>query len=222
MSFHLITEGKTTLLQQILRKKDVQRKYAVIVNDMAELNIDGGLISPHIKQAEEKLVEMSNGCICCTLREDLLHEITQLSLSKQFDHLIIESTGISEPLPVAETFLFAPQLNDSTTLPFQETGAKSLSDLAEIDSMVTVVDCKHFLQDMASADELKARNLTIEETDFRSVTDLLVQQVEFATVIVLNKCDLVTPTELLQVKQYVRALNRDAKVLETSFGDIGM
>lgn len=205
--------GKTTLLNHILTSSALTQKYAVIVNDMAEVNIDSALISPHIKRREEKLVEMHNGCICCTLREDLLHEISRLAEENQYDHLIIESTGISEPLPVAETFLFEEEMPDGSM--------QSLSNVAEIDTMVTMVDAKHFLRDMQEAEELKERNLQASEDDTRSITDLLVSQVEFATVVVVNKCDLVDQQTLMEVKQTIRALNADAKIIEASFGRIG-
>jgi G3E family GTPase len=179
----------------------------VIVNDMSELNVDGSLIQPHVQHQEEKLIEMSNGCICCTLREDLLKEVAALAGQGRFDHLIIESTGISEPLPVAETFTF--EMTDGA-----DKGL-SLSDVAEIDSMVTVVDAVNFMRDIKDAEDLVARGLQAGEDDTRTLTDLLVSQVEFASVIVLNKCDLVSAEHLNKVKNVIRALNAEAKIIES-------
>ncbi|VTY21491.1 Putative metal chaperone YciC [Xylophilus ampelinus] len=174
--------GKTTLLNHILNNRE-GRRVAVIVNDMSEVNIDAALVrdgGAELSRTEEKLVEMSNGCICCTLREDLLVEVRALARQKRFDHLVIESTGISEPLPVAETFTFE-----------DDTG-RSLSDIARLDTMVTVVDAFNFLRDYEGADTLGGRGQSLGEEDTRSVVDLLIEQVEFCDVLVLNKLDLVS------------------------------
>lgn len=209
--------GKTTMLRHILQTDHAGKKYAVIVNDMSELNIDGGLVKAHVQHEKEQLVEMSNGCICCTLREDLLKEVAALARAGRFDHLIIESTGVSEPLPVAETFLFEtdPENNaDSSSSPSKPT--ESLLDIAEIDSMVTVVDAVSFLNDLLKAEDLSSRGQAVDEHDTRTITDLLVSQVEFASVVVINKCDLVDEAQLKRVKQAVIALNSDARILCTT------
>ena len=176
--------GKTTTLNHILNNRD-GRRVAVIVNDMSEVNIDADLVDREVtlNRAEEKLVEMSNGCICCTLREDLLVEVSRLAREGRFDALVIESTGISEPLPVAETFTFR-----------NEHGV-SLSDVARLDTMVTVVDAVNFPTDLDAADELAERGESLGPEDERTVADLLVDQVEFADVILLNKADLVSQAE---------------------------
>jgi G3E family GTPase len=197
--------GKTTLLQHILKTDHKGKKYAVIVNDMSELNIDGALVQAHVQQQQEQMVTLSNGCICCTLREDLLKEVASLAKQKKFDHLIIESTGIAEPMPVAETFTFTTD----------DGKGESLLDLTKIDSMVTVVDAVNFLKDMEDAEDLLSRGLESDENDTRTITDLLVSQVEFASVILINKCDLVTPEQLRKVIQIVRALNADAKIIQS-------
>jgi len=230
--------GKTTLLKHILQSDHSDRRYAVIVNDMNELNIDGALVRPHIQQQDEKLVEMSNGCICCTLREDLLREVASLARQGRFDHLIIESTGVSEPLPVAETFLHEilskknqenEEENDNSLLlkpEFEEDmnllqqDAQCLLDCTEIDSMVTVIDAFNFLKDMKDAEDLSERGLQARDDDNRSITELLVSQVEFANVVLVNKCDTVSPEELQKVKQTVRALNADAQIIETIHSNI--
>eukprot|EP01041_Mallomonas_annulata_P010756 gene10756-22475_t len=186
--------GKTTLLNHILQSEHSDRKYAVIVNDMSELNIDEKLVQTHVQYQEEKLVEMSNGCICCTLREDLLREVTVLAKSGKFDHLIIESTGIAEPLPVAETFTFKTENGTS----------ECLLDIAEIDNMVTVVDAVNFIQDIQAS-----------EDDERTITDLMVSQVEFASIILLNKCDLISQEQLQKLKKVLKCLNNEAKIVET-------
>ena len=202
------------MLRHILQADHAGRRYAVIVNDMSELNVDGSLVKAHVQHEKEQLVEMSNGCICCTLREDLLKEVASLARSGRFDHLIIESTGVSEPLPVAETFLFE---TDADGPEGEGGGAKeSLLDLAEIDSMVTVVDAVSFLNDLVKAEDLSSRGQAVDENDTRTITDLLVSQVEFASVIVINKCDLVDANELLRVKQAVAALNSEARILCTT------
>ena len=168
--------GKTTLLNRILNNRE-DLKVAVIVNDMSEVNIDAQLVKngdASLSRTEEKLVEMSNGCICCTLREDLLIEIQRLAEENRFDYLVIESTGISEPLPVAETFTF------------EDENGKSLSDFAKLDTMVTVVDCAHFFDNLDSMESLKDRGESLGEDDERCIVDLLVEQIEFANIILLK------------------------------------
>jgi G3E family GTPase len=177
--------GKTTVLSHILNNRE-NRKVAVIVNDMSEINIDSALVQSEVSlnRSEEKLVEMSNGCICCTLREDLLEEVTNLAQQGRFDYLVIESTGISEPLPVAETFTFA-----------DENGV-SLSDVAALDTMVTVVDAVNFLKDFDEAKYLQETGESLGDEDERSVADLLVDQVEFADRILVTKTDLATASDV--------------------------
>jgi len=195
--------GKTTLLNHILHNRE-GRRVAVIVNDMSEVNIDAALVrdgGAGLSRTEEKLVEMSNGCICCTLREDLLKEVRWLAEENRFDYLLIESTGISEPLPVAETFAFADE--DGT----------SLANLTRLDTMVTVVDALNFFADFEEADDLNARGLGTGEGDTRTVVDLLTEQVEFADVIVLNKCDLVPEETLTRLEGILRKLNPRARVV---------
>jgi len=198
--------GKTTLLNHILHNREGKR-VAVIVNDMSEVNIDAALVregGAALRHTEEKLVEMSNGCICCTLREDLLKEVRALAEEGRFDYLVIESTGISEPLPVAETFTFA-----------DESGA-SLSSVARLDTMVTVVDALNFFRDYEESAFLKDRDLALNETDERTVVDLLIDQVEFADVLVLNKCDLVAPEELQRLERVLRKLNPRARLVRAT------
>lgn len=201
--------GKTTLLNHILNNRE-GRRVAVIVNDMSEINVDAALVDKEVElnRAEEKLVEMSNGCICCTLREDLLVEVSRLAKEGRFDYLVIESTGISEPLPVAETFTFRDQ---------EDT---SLSDVAHLDTMVTVVDAVNFDVDLELADSLKDRGESLGEDDRRTVSDLLIDQVEFADVIVLNKIDLIASAERDRLRHALRQLNRDARIVEASFGKV--
>ncbi len=202
--------GKTTLLNHILNNREGKR-VAVIVNDMSEVNIDAQLVregGADLSRAEEKLVEMSNGCICCTLREDLLIEITRLAQENRFDYLLIESTGISEPLPVAETFTFRDE--DGT----------SLSDVAELDTMVTVVDGYNFLKDYSSRDYLAQRGETMGAEDERTVVDLLVEQIEFCNVLVLNKTDLMSVEEITRLEAILQALNPDADIVRSQFGQV--
>ncbi|MAS94114.1 MAG: hypothetical protein CMO55_13035 [Verrucomicrobiales bacterium] len=197
--------GKTTLLEHILRNREGKR-VAVIVNDMSEVNIDASLVrsgDASLSHAEEKMVEMSNGCICCTLREDLLLEVGKLAREGRFDHLLIESTGISEPMPVAETFTF------------RDEEGRSLGDVAEIDTMVTVVDALNFLRDYESADQLSDRGETAGDGDERSIVNLLVDQIEFANVILINKIDLVNDEQRTRIHSMIRALNPKAMVHET-------
>jgi G3E family GTPase len=202
--------GKTTLLEHVLANRE-GRRVAVIVNDMSEVNIDAALVQggdARVDHVEERLVELSNGCICCTLREDLLLEVSRLAREDRFDHLLIESTGISEPLPVAETFTFA-----------DETGA-SLSDVARLDTMVTVVDASTFLDECDSVEDLNARGLGLSEEDDRALVDLLVEQVEFADVLVVNKSDLVDRETLTRVVAVVRSLNPRAQILPATHGRV--
>ena len=201
--------GKTTVLSNILNNRD-NKKVAVIVNDMSEINIDSAIVQNEVSlnRSEEKLVEMSNGCICCTLREDLLEEVTKLAKEGRFDYLVIESTGISEPLPVAETFTFA-----------DEDGV-SLSDVAKLDTMVTVVDAVNFLKDYEEAKYLQETGESLGEDDERSVADLLVDQIEFADLILISKTDLVRPSDKERLTAILQALNTDAKIIPIAHGKV--
>ena len=204
--------GKTTLLNDILRNRE-GRRVAVIVNDMSEINIDANLVErggAQLSRTEETLVEMTNGCICCTLREDLLAEVSRLAQEGRFDYLLIESTGISEPIPVAQTFTF------------EDEHGVSLGNISRLDTMVTVVDAASFLLDYNAAEELQNRGESLGEEDERTVTDLLVDQVEFADVIVLNKLDLVNNEDALEVEAVLRALNPGAKIYRTTHGRISL
>ena len=201
--------GKTTLLNHVLNNRH-GLKVAVIVNDMSEVNIDADLVrdgGANLSRTDEKLVEMTNGCICCTLRDDLLREVRTLAESRRFDYLLIESTGISEPLPVAATFDFRDEDGDS------------LSDVAQLDTMVTVVDAVNLLKDYASSDFLTARGEALDG-DRRTLVDLLVEQIEFADVIVLNKIDDASPAQRDAARSIIRALNPDADIVEASFGRV--
>lgn len=202
--------GKTTLLNHVLNNREGLR-VAVIVNDMSEVNIDAQLVKEggaNLSRSEEKLVEMSNGCICCTLREDLLVEITKLAKDNRFDYLLIESTGISEPMPIAETFTF------------RDEHGNSLSDIAKLDTMVTVVDGYHFLKDYSSTDYLSSRGEHLGEDDERTVVDLLIEQIEFCDIIVLNKTDLMTSAEIHQLQGILKSFNPDAEIIRSSFSSI--
>jgi G3E family GTPase len=202
--------GKTTLLNYVLNNRE-GKKVAVIVNDMSEVNIDAALVQKggsQLSRTEEKLVEMSNGCICCTLREDLLKEVSQLAKSGKFDYLLIESTGISEPMPVAQTFIF------------EDEEGKSLSEVAELDTMVTVVDAINFLRDFHSKDQLTDRKQSLGEDDERSVVDLLIEQVEFCDVIVVSKIDLVSPQRAEELVSLLKTLNPRAKVVVSKNGEV--
>ncbi|MDR5813470.1 MULTISPECIES: zinc metallochaperone GTPase ZigA [unclassified Caballeronia] len=202
--------GKTTLLNHILNNRE-GRRVAVIVNDMSEVNIDAALVrngGAQLSRTDEKLVEMSNGCICCTLREDLLLEVNRLAKEGRFDQLVIESTGISEPLPVAETFTFA-----------DESG-QSLSHVARLDTMVTVIDGFNFLRDYSSQESLHARGESLGEDDHRTVVDLLIEQVEFCDVIVLNKIDLIDDESCERLKAILRGLNPRARIEVSAFGSV--
>ena len=202
--------GKTTLLNHVLNNRDGMR-VAVIVNDMSEINIDSQLVAhggANLSRTEEKLVEMTNGCICCTLRDDLLKEVSRLAHEQRFDYLLIESTGISEPLPVAATFTFT-----------DETG-KSLSEVAQLDTMVTMVDATAFLDDVRSVDDLRDRELALNGDDERTISDLLIDQIEFANVIVLNKTDLVSPSDVERLEALIRQLNPTAELVHAKFGKV--
>lgn len=202
--------GKTTLLNHILNNRE-GLKVAVIVNDMSEVNIDEKLVDKGAKlsRTDEKLVEMSNGCICCTLREDLMIEVEKLAKMNKFDYLLIESTGISEPIPVAQTFSFA-------------TGDElyDLTQVSTLDTMVTVVDACHFFKDFGSADTILDRKMTDDEEDDRSIVNLLTDQVEFANVILLNKTDLVTADQLGLLEKTLHKLNPTAKIIQTTHSQI--
>lgn len=202
--------GKTTLLNHILHNKE-GLKVAVIVNDMSEVNVDADLVKTEnvLSRTEEKLVEMSNGCICCTLREDLVVEVERLAKEKRFDYLLIESTGISEPVPVAQTFSFVDEENGI-----------DLSKFSYIDTMVTVVDAFNFFNDFGSPETLMDRNLTDMEGDYRTIVNLLTDQIEFANVIILNKTDLITKDSLGVLKAAIHKLNPSAKIIESSFSKV--
>ena len=202
--------GKTTLLNHVLNNRD-GLKVAVIVNDMSEVNIDARLVEAGgaaLSRAEEKIVEMSNGCICCTLREDLLIEISRLAKERRFDYLLIESTGISEPLPVAETFTF------------RDEDGSSLADVARLDTMVTVVDAFNFLKDYNSQDYIADRGESLGEDDHRPVVNLLVEQIEFCDVIVLNKIDLLAEDDVARLEAILASLNPRAQIIQAQFGRV--
>lgn len=204
--------GKTTLLNHILNNNE-GRRIAVIVNDMSEVNIDAALLragDAALSRTDEKLVEMSNGCICCTLREDLLIEVRRLAQENRFDQLVIESTGISEPLPVAETFTF------------EDEQGISLSEFARLDTMVTVVDAFNFLKDYNSYDSLQQRGESLGEQDERNVVDLLVDQIEFCDVLILNKVDLINEVEKQQLFAILQKLNPRAKIELAQFGQVAL
>tara|TARA_B100001758_G_scaffold182028_1_gene158731 strand:- start:845 stop:2050 length:1206 start_codon:yes stop_codon:yes gene_type:complete len=203
--------GKTTVLSHILNNRE-NKRVAVIVNDMSEINIDSEIVQNEVslKRSEEKLIEMSNGCICCTLREDLLKEVTNLAKEGRFDYLVIESTGISEPLPVAETFTF------------EDEDGISLSDVANLDTMVTVVDAVNFLKDYEEAKYLQETGESLGEDDERSVADLLVDQIEFADVILISKTDLVSSNDLKRLKAILKTLNTVAEIVPISNGDVNI
>jgi G3E family GTPase len=202
--------GKTTLMNHVLNNRQ-GLKVAVIVNDMSEVNIDADLIhngGANLSRTDEKLVEMTNGCICCTLRDDLLKEVRALAESRRFDYLLIESTGISEPLPVAATF------------DFRDENGNSLSDVATLDTMVTVVDCVNLLKDYASTDFLRDRGESLGDEDRRTLVDLLIEQIEFADVIVLNKVGDASPSQRDFARQIIRALNPRADLIESDFAAV--
>ena len=202
--------GKTTLLNHVLNNREGLR-VAVIVNDMSEVNIDAALVrdgGAELSRTDEKMVEMTNGCICCTLREDLMIEVNRLAMEGRFDHLLIESTGIGEPMPVAATFSFRDELG------------RSLSDVATIDTMVTVVDAANFLHDFDSKEGLNDRQMGVSDEDDRTIVDLLTDQIEFANVIVINKCDLVSDTEAERLEGILHHLNPDARLLRVERGGV--
>jgi G3E family GTPase len=202
--------GKTTLMNHVLNNRQGLR-VAVIVNDMSEVNIDADLIrngGANLSRTDETLVEMTNGCICCTLRGDLLKEVRALAEEERFDYLLIESTGISEPLPVAATFNF------------EDEDGESLAQVARLDTMVTVVDAANLLKDYSSTDFLRERGESLGEEDRRTLVDLLVEQIEFADVVILNKIDEAAPAQREAARKIVRALNPEADLIETNFARI--
>ena len=202
--------GKTTLLNHILNNRE-GRRVAVIVNDMSEVNIDAELVrkgGAALSRTEEKIIELSNGCICCTLREDLLLAVAKLAMEGRFDQLVIESTGISEPLPVAETFTF------------EDENGVSLDKIAQLDTMVTVVDAFNFLKDYRSSDSIHERGQSLGEEDDRNVVDLLIEQIEFCDVIIINKADLVSDSDLLCLLSILSTLNPRAKQHVAQFGKV--
>ena len=201
--------GKTTLLNRVLNNRD-GRRVAVIVNDMSEVNIDADLVraDTELSRTDETLVEMSNGCICCTLRDDLLAEVRRLAGERRFDYLLIESTGISEPLPVAATF------------EFRDAEGQSLSDVARLDTMVTVVDAVNLLRDYSSHDFLRDRGETLGEEDERTLVHLLTDQIEFADVVILNKVADAEPHQVDAACKIIRSLNADARIVETNFSEV--
>ena len=201
--------GKTTVLNNILNNRE-GLKVAVIVNDMSEINIDASLVQEEVvlNRAEERLIEMTNGCICCTLREDLLEEVNTLAKEKKFDYLVIESTGISEPLPVAETFTFADE------------DGKSLGDIARLDTMVTVIDGFNFQKDFDDAMDLAEKGESLGEDDLRNVSDLLTEQVEFCDVILISKIDLITESDLNLLKKTLYSLNPRAEIIPIEKGNV--
>ncbi len=204
--------GKTTVLNHILNNRDGLR-VAVIVNDMSEVNIDAALVregGANLSRTEEQLVEMTNGCICCTLRDDLLNEVRKLAEQDRFDYLLIESTGIAEPLPVATTF------------EFRDEDGNSLADVARLDTMVTVVDAVSLLGDYSSADFLADRGDTAGDNDNRTLVDLLVEQIEFADVVILNKAGSATPKQRDAARKIIAGLNADARLIETDFGKVAL
>ncbi|MFK4301978.1 G3E family GTPase [Paenibacillus sp. RC254] len=202
--------GKTTLLNHVLNNRDGLR-VAVIVNDMSEVNIDADLVRDGggLSRVNEKLVEMSNGCICCTLREDLLKEVERLALDKKFDYILIESTGIGEPIPVAQTFSYVDEENDI-----------DLTKLTRLDTMVTVVNAPEFWKDFYSRDSLKDRGQEVADEDARGIVDLLVEQVEFCDVLIINKCDLVSPEELERLEKALRGIQPNAKIIRSEYGKV--
>lgn len=202
--------GKTTLLNHVLHNKE-DLKVAVIVNDMSEINIDAQLVERErtLSRTDEKLVEMSNGCICCTLREDLMVEVARLARENRFDYLLIESTGISEPVPVAQTFCYV-----------DENNGIDLSRFSYIDTMATVVDCYNFFHDFGSSETLADRELTDDDSDSRTLVNLLTDQIEFANVIVLNKTDLVAEETVGTLEAAIRKLNPEAAIIRSQFGKV--
>ncbi|HAS43095.1 MAG TPA: GTP-binding protein [Microscillaceae bacterium] len=204
--------GKTTLLNHVLHNKAGLR-VAVIVNDMSEVNVDARLVKEGntLSRTEEKLIEMSNGCICCTLREDLIEEVGKLAQEDRFDYLLIESTGISEPLPVAQSFFFdSPELK------------VNLSEISRLDTLVTVVDAYNFAQDFSSRDTILDREMNDDPMDDRTIVNLLTDQLEFANVIILNKADLVNKEQLGSLKAVIQKFNPEAKIIESTFSKVDL
>ena len=202
--------GKTTLLNHVLKNREGLR-VAVIVNDMSEVNIDAQLVAngdAQLSRQEEKLVEMTNGCICCTLREDLLREVETLAREGRFDYLLVESTGISEPAPVADTFTFGIG------------NGEYLSDVAELDTLVTVVDAANFLKDLRIRQDLQSAGQAATDEDVRTIADLLIDQVECANVILINKTDLVSPEDILELEEFLEQLNPYSLKLKTEFAEV--
>jgi G3E family GTPase len=199
--------GKTTVLNHILETKRAQR-VALIVNDMAEVNVDARQVGDKVSETEEKLVQIQNGCICCTLREDLFNETKKIAEEDAYDYLVIEASGIAEPLPIAATFTF--EMEDG----------KSLRDVAELDTMVTVVDAHNFLAEYHTEDTLKDRKQEVSEDDERSVVDLMIDQLEFANVVLVNKTELVSNAERRRIHQMIRALNAEAQIIDTTRGNV--
>lgn len=204
--------GKTTLLNHVLHNKEGMR-VAVIVNDMSEVNIDAQLVKNenNLSKTEEKLVEMSNGCICCTLREDLLKEVERLANENRFDYLLIESTGISEPLPVAQTFTYQ-----------DESNGIDLSKISTLDTLVTVVDCFNFIKDFSSLETLQERKVSDMEGDRRTIVNLLTDQIEFANVIILNKTDLVSKEQVGMIKGLIKKLNSEATIITSEMSKVDL
>ncbi len=201
--------GKTTLLNYILHNRE-GKKIAVIVNDMSEINIDAELVKQGgFSRTEEKLVQIQNGCICCTLREDLMKEVERLVDAGGIDYIVIESSGISEPIPVAQTFTYIDE----------ELGI-DLTKKCRLDTMVTVVDANRFWDDFASGESLLDRKQAVDETDTREVVDLLIDQIEFANVILLNKVDLIGPEDAKELEGVLKKLNPEAKIIQTTFGQV--
>jgi G3E family GTPase len=202
--------GKTTLLNHVLNNREGLR-VAVIVNDLSEVNVDGELISQGggLSRVDEKVVELSNGCICCTLREDLLTEVERLTLEGRYDYILIESTGIGEPVPVAQTFTYVDEENGI-----------DLSKICRLDTMVTVVDAYRFWHDFSSGESLLERNQAAGEEDTREVVDLLISQIEFCDVLVLNKCDMVDPEDLRQLEGVLRKLQPNARFIRAERGQV--
>ncbi len=204
--------GKTTLLNHVLHNKE-GLKVAVIVNDMGAVNVDAQLIEQGntLSKTEEKLVEMSNGCICCTLREDLVEEVGKLAKEGRFDYLLIESSGISEPLPVAQTFTFVDEYDNAI-----------LGDVSKLDTLVTVVDAFNFYKDFGSSDDIWSRGMNDDPDDTRSIVNLLTDQIEFANVILLNKCDMVSKEHAEELEAILQKLNPRAKVIKTVKGQVAL
>lgn len=202
--------GKTTLLNHILNNRE-GKKVAIIVNDMSEVNVDAAIVGREtsLSRTEEKLVEMSNGCICCTLREDLLKEVYRLGKEGKYDYLLIESTGIAEPIPVAQTFTYIDEANNI-----------DLQKFCRLDTMVTVVDAFNFWKDFGSDETLVDRQQGMNEEDQRSIVDLLTDQIEFCNVLILNKCDMVEERNLIQLEQLLRKLQPEAKIIRSVRGQV--